>query len=36
MLGFKLDIWDYLTFLFIVALISAFLAAAVFVLGLRR
>ena len=34
MLGFKLDLWDYLTFAVIVALIAAFLAAAVFVLGL--
>jgi hypothetical protein len=33
MLGFKLDTWDYLTFLVIFALIGAFLAAAVFVLG---
>lgn len=34
MLGFKLDLWDYLTFAVIVALIGAFLAVAVFVLGL--
>ena len=34
MLGFKLDLWDYLTFLVILALVAAFLAAAVFVLGL--
>ena len=34
MLGFKLDLWDYLTFAVIVALVGAFLAAAVFVLGL--
>jgi hypothetical protein len=34
MLGFKLDLWDYLTFAVVVALIGAFLAAAVFVLGL--
>ena len=34
MLGFKLEIWDYLTFLVIFALVGAFLAAAVFVLGL--
>jgi len=34
MLGFKLDIWDYLTFLVIMALVGAFLAIAVFVLGL--
>lgn len=34
MLGFKLDMWDYLTFAVIIALIGAFLAVAVFVLGL--
>jgi len=34
MLGFKLDLWDYLTFAVVVALIGAFLAMAVFVLGL--
>ena len=34
MLGFKLDLWDYLTFAVIVALIAAFLTVAVFVLGL--
>jgi len=34
MLGFKLDMWDYLTFLVIMALVGAFLAIAVFVLGL--
>jgi hypothetical protein len=34
MLGFKLDLWDYLTFAVVVALIGAFLATAVFVLGL--
>ena len=34
MLGFKLDLWDYLTFAVIIALIGAFLAVAVFVLGL--
>jgi hypothetical protein len=34
MLGFKLDVWDYLTFAVVVALIGAFLAVAVFVLGL--
>src|SRR5271154_137436 len=34
MLGFKLDLWDYLTFLVLLALVGAFLAAAVFVLGL--
>jgi hypothetical protein len=34
MLGFKLDIWDYLTFAVILALVGAFLAVAVFILGL--
>ena len=34
MLGFGLDIWDFLTFAVIVALVGAFLAVAVFVLGL--
>jgi hypothetical protein len=34
MLGFKLDLWDYLTFAVILALIGAFLAVAVFILGL--
>jgi hypothetical protein len=34
MLGFKLDIWDYLTFLVLLALVAAFLAVAMFVLGL--
>jgi hypothetical protein len=34
MLGFKLNIWDYLTFAVILALVAAFLAVAVFVLGL--
>jgi hypothetical protein len=34
MLGFELDLWDYLTFLVMFALIAAFLAVAVFVLGL--
>ncbi len=34
MLGFKLDLWDYLTFAVVVALIAAVLAVAVFVLGL--
>ena len=34
MLGFKLDVWDYITFAVIFALIGAFLAVAVFVLGL--
>ena len=34
MLGFKLDGWDYLTFAVVIALVGAFLAVAVFVLGL--
>jgi hypothetical protein len=34
MLGFKLDLWDYLTFAVLLLLIAAFLTAAVFVLGL--
>jgi len=34
MLGFKLDLWDYLTFVVLIALVGAFLAVAVFVLGL--
>jgi Protein of unknown function (DUF3302) len=34
MLGFKLDLWDYLTFAVVAALIAAALAVAVFVLGL--
>jgi len=34
MLGFKLDLWDYLTFLVVIALVGAFLAVVVFVLGL--
>ena len=34
MLGFELNFWDYLTFLVIFALVGAFLAIAVFVLGL--
>jgi len=34
MLGFHLDIWDYLTFLVMFALIAAFLTVAVLVLGL--
>ncbi len=34
MLGFSLNFWDYLTFLVIFALVGAFLAIAVFVLGL--
>ena len=34
MLGFDLDIWDYLTFLVVFALVGAFLTVAVLVLGL--
>jgi hypothetical protein len=34
MLGFELNIWDYLTFAVLLALVAAFLAVAVFVLGL--
>ena len=34
MLGFKLDMWDYLTFLVVLAMVGAFLAIAVFILGL--
>jgi hypothetical protein len=34
MLGFHLDIWDYLTFVVILALVGAFLTIAVYVLGL--
>lgn len=34
MLGFRLDIWDYLTFAVVLALVGAFLALAAFVLGL--
>jgi membrane-bound ClpP family serine protease len=34
MLGFPLTIWDYLTFLVAIALVGAFLAALVFILGL--
>ena len=34
MLGFKLDVWDYITFAVIIALIAAFLTVAVFILGL--
>lgn len=34
MLGFDLDVWDYLTFLVIFALVGAFLVLAVLVLGL--
>src|ERR1700730_6427726 len=33
-MGFDLDIWDYLTFLVILALVGAFLTIAVLVLGL--
>ncbi len=34
MLGFNLDIWDYLTFAVILALVGAFLTVAVLLLGL--
>lgn len=34
MLGFKLDVWDYLTFAVILALVGVFLVVAVFILGL--
>jgi len=34
MLGFDLTIWDYLAFLVMIALVGAFLTAAVFVLSL--
>jgi hypothetical protein len=34
MLGFKLNVWDYLTFVVVIALVGAFLAVVVFVLGL--
>src|SRR5271165_5295802 len=34
MLGFKLEIWDFLTFAVVFTLVGAFLAVAVFVLGL--
>jgi uncharacterized protein DUF3302 len=34
MLGFSLDIWDYITFAVVLALIAAFLTLAVLVLGL--
>src|SRR5271154_7349710 len=34
MLGFELNIWDYLTFAVLFALVAAFLAVAMFVLGL--
>ena len=34
MLGFKLDIWDFLTFAVALALVAAFLTIAVLVLGL--
>lgn len=33
-MGFNLDIWDYLTFLVILALVGAFLTIAVLILGL--
>jgi hypothetical protein len=33
-MGFKLDLWDYLTFLAILALVAAGLTVAVFILGL--
>jgi uncharacterized protein DUF3302 len=33
-MGFKLDLWDYLTFLAILALVAAGLMVAVFILGL--
>src|SRR6266849_8017458 len=33
-MGFDLDVWDYLTFLVILALVGAFLTLAVLVLGL--
>src|SRR6476661_5388610 len=34
MLGFHLNMWDYITFAVVLALVGAFLAAAVFILGL--
>src|SRR5271157_1947381 len=34
MLGFKLDIWDYLAFVTLAVFVAAFLALAVFILGL--
>ena len=34
MLGFRLDVWDLLTFAVILALVAAFLVVAVFILGL--
>jgi hypothetical protein len=34
MLGFRLDLWDYITFAVILALLGAFLVVAVFILGL--
>ena len=34
MLGFHLDLWDFLTFAVVVALVGAFLAVAVLILGL--
>jgi hypothetical protein len=34
MLGFQLNTWDYITFAVVLALVAAFLAVAVFILGL--
>jgi Protein of unknown function (DUF3302) len=34
MFGFSLNIWDYMTFAVVLALVGAFLAVAVFILGL--
>jgi len=34
MLAFRLDIWDFLTFTVVLALVGTFLAVAVFILGL--
>ena len=34
MLGFQLNMWDYITFAVVLALVGAFLAVAVFILGL--
>ena len=34
MLGFQLNMWDYITFAVVLALVGAFLAATVFILGL--
>src|SRR5215469_6892111 len=36
MLGFSLDIWDYLTFLVLLIAISPFIALVIFILGLPR